>query len=349
MIPFNLRHFHYFHEVARCGSFTRAARELMVSQSALSVQIRTLEDDLGVTLFDRHKGGVELTEAGRVAWQCAEHVFGEIERMVGRLRESGPPTGGTVAIATVNSIGIYVLPPVLRRFRDVRPGVDLRVDFQEGERVVDRVLSERSDLAIVPWSGRYAALEGIRLARVKMFVVVSPDHRLAQLERVSPRELEQHPFVGYQQGMHTRAMIDAFFRRLGISIEYGIESANAATIKHMVMAGMGVGVLPEYAVSSELRRGQLVRVRTPMPTISQDMMLYRRRNRTLARASADFVDFVTGWFEPRARDASRRGGADADEGEGGAKLGGGGGRSAGQRTTTSLREARPADDSRRRK
>ncbi len=322
MLPFNLRHFHYFYEVARCGSFTRAARELMVSQSALSVQIRALEEDLGVTLFDRHRGGVELTEAGRLVWQCAEHVFGEIERMVARLRETDAPVGGTVSIATVNSIGIYVLPPILRRFRDLRPGVELRVDFHEGEGVVDRVLGDRSDIAIVPWSRRYAGLEGTRLAQVKMFLVAAPDHALASRDRVTPRDLEAHAFVGYQQGMHTRAMIDAYFRRLGVSIAYGIESANAATIKHMVMAGMGLGVLPEYAVSAELRRGQLVRLRAPLPTIVQDMMLYRRRGRSLSQARLDFVDFVTGWFEPRAR-----------------------ARSGSQRTTTSLREARPTSES----
>jgi len=305
MHTINLRHFHYFYEVARTGSFTAAARSLMVSQSAVSVQVRSLEDDLGEVLFDRRKGGVDLTDAGRVAFQSAERVFGEIEQMLSDLRESERRVAGRVSIATVNSIGIYVLPRILTAFRDQCPEVQVRIDFHEGEGVLDCVLTGRSDFAMVPWSRRYSDLDGIRLAQIKMFLVASPRHPLAGAGRVSPRELERHAFVGYQEGMHTRASIDAYFKRLGVSIEYGIESANAATIKHMVIAGMGLGVLPEYAVAGELRRGLLARIEAPLPLMAQEMMLYYRRNRTFSRTRREFIEYLRGWFDPKSRPRSR--------------------------------------------
>lgn len=317
MHDMNLRHFRSFYEVARAGSFTAGARTLLVSQSALSVQVRSLEEHLGVTLLDRSKGGVTLSDAGRVAFQYAERVFGEIENMVVKLRESEQRVGGNVSVATVNSIGIYVLPRILSAFREHYPEVRIRIDFHEGEGVIERLVAGRSDFAIVPWSRRYNNLDGIRLAQIKMFLVVAPGHPLAAEGRVSPHELERHAFVGYQDGMHTRSMIDAYFRRLGVSIGYGIESANAATIKHMVMAGMGPGVLPEFAVAGELRRGLLIRIEAPLPLMAQEMMLYYQRTRSFAHTRREFIEYLRSWFDPksrirtRARQAEPRGGPEA--------------------------------------
>jgi DNA-binding transcriptional LysR family regulator len=301
MQRFNLNHFFYFYEVARHGSFTRAARELMISQSALSVQIRSLEQALGVALFDRRRGGVDVTEAGAQAYPVAERVFTEIDRMVSRLQATERPFAGAVSVATVNSIGIYVLPDILSRFRRAHPDVRVRVDFKEAEAVVDLVTQNRVDFAIVPWQHRYADLEGIRLTQNKMFLVAPPDHPLAGAEAVSPRDLERYPFVGYEEGMHTRAAIDGLFKRLGLSIEYAMESSNAATLKHMVMAGMGLGILPDFAIAAELRRGQLSRLDLPAVTLSREVMLYLRRNRTLSPTRAEFVTFLREYFGPKRR------------------------------------------------
>jgi hypothetical protein len=113
-----------------------------------------------------------------------------------------------------------------------------------------------------------------------MFLVAPPDHPLAARERVSLHDLEKFPFVGYHEGMHTRSMIDALFKRMSLNIEYAIESSNSATIKQMVLAGMGLAFLPEIAVSAELRRGQLVRLDVPPLMLHQDVTLYTRKNRT---------------------------------------------------------------------
>ncbi|MDH3198133.1 MAG: substrate-binding domain-containing protein, partial [Candidatus Krumholzibacteria bacterium] len=208
---------------------------------------------------------------------------------------------GAVSVATVNSIGIYVLPDILSRFRHAHPDVRVRVDFKEAEAVVDLVSQNRVDFAIVPWQRRYADLEGIRLTQNKMFLVAPPDHPLAVAEAVSPRDLERYPFVGYEEGMHTRAVIDGLFKRLGLSIEYAMESSNAATLKHMVMAGMGLGILPDFAIAAELRRGQLSRLDLPTVTLSREVMLYLRKNRTLSPTRAEFVTFLQDYFSPKRR------------------------------------------------
>jgi DNA-binding transcriptional LysR family regulator len=296
MTPINFNHFYYFYEVARHGGFTAAARELMISQSALSIQIKSFEESLGAALFDRTRGGVELTDTGQRAYHVAERVFQEIEELLSEVRESGRRFTGEVSVGTVNSIGIYVLPEVLSAFREQFPDVEVRIDFKAVEGVIGQLEAGRVDFAIIPWNRNYRDLLGIPLEPVKMFLVARPDHPLAAQERVHPRELGRHPFVGYEQGLHTRTMTDSLFKRIGVEATYSIESANAATIKHMVMAGMGLAILPEYAVSGELRSGQLTRIEVPMMTMSQELTVYVRRNRTLSTARAHFLEFLQDYF-----------------------------------------------------
>jgi DNA-binding transcriptional LysR family regulator len=294
--PINFNHFYYFYEVARHGGFTAAAAELMISQSALSIQIKSFEESLGATLFDRTRGGVELTDTGQMAYQVAERVFQDVEQLLADVRESGRRFTGAVSVGTVNSIGIYVLPRVLGAFRDAYPEVEVRVDFKPVEGVIRQVESGRVDFAIIPWNRKYGDLLGIPLQPVKMFLVAPPDHPLASRERVPPRELGDYPFVGYEQGLQTRTMTDSLFKRIGVEVSYAIESANAATIKHMVMAGMGLAVIPEFAVHNELRGGDLVRLDVPMMTMSQELTVYLRKNRTLSPARAHFLEFLQEYF-----------------------------------------------------
>lgn len=298
MLPLNFNHFYYFYEVARHGSFTAAARDLLVSQSSLSIQIRQLEESLGGPLFDRRKGGVDLTEAGAAAYQVAERIFPEIDRLHSTLLESERRIRGTVSVGTVNSIGIYLLPRILTRFKEDFPDVGFKIDFKEGEAVLDTLYAGKVDFAILPWNRKYAGLTGTLLTRNKMFLVASADHPLAGAEKVSPRELEKYPFIGYEEGMQTRSMIDAMFKRMALTIEYTIESANSATIKHMVIAGMGLAILPDIAVAPEIRQGLIKRIDVPSLLMSRDVVLYHKTNRTLSATRRKFVDFLIDYFNP---------------------------------------------------
>jgi DNA-binding transcriptional LysR family regulator len=303
----NLNHLFYFYEVARRGSFTRAARDLLVAQSALSVQIKALETALGTPLFDRRRSGVELTEAGQVAFSAAERIFADVDQLVADLGQTGRRVAGGVSVGTVNSIGIYQLPDVLSEFRKKFPDIRVRVDFRESEGVMDMLFQGKNDIAIVPWQRAYSELNALPLTRHKMFLVAPPEHPLAALERVTPHDLEKYQFVGYHEGMHTRSMIDALFKRMSLNIEYSIESSNSATIKQMVLAGMGIAFLPEIAVAAELRRGQLARLDVPPLVMHQDVTLYTRKNRTLTRSATEFVQFLTDYFDRKKRLAEKRG------------------------------------------
>jgi DNA-binding transcriptional LysR family regulator len=292
VLPLNFNHLYYFYVVAKAGSFSEAARELNVSQSSISVQIRLFEDYLGHKLFNRLKKGVELTESGVVVFQFSEEVFHDVDRIWNDLAAMERQVKGTLSLGTINSFGIYTLPGLLKQFTDQYPEVRVTVQFGTSRQLADTLQAGKVDLAIVDSTRRFAGLTGVPLGETKLFLVVRPDHPLAAVETVNPRELENHPFIGYEEGSETRAMMDAYFRRMSLSIEYALESSNVATIKHMVMAGLGLSLLPEMAVGEEIRDGRLVRVDVQGFYMAQKMTLYYKTNRTLTPTRKEFLNFM---------------------------------------------------------
>jgi DNA-binding transcriptional LysR family regulator len=292
MLPLNFNHLYYFYVVAKARSFSEAARSLNVSQSSISVQIRLFENYLGHKLFNRLKKGVELTESGMVVFQYAEEVFQDVDRVWNDLAAMERQVKGTLSLGTIQSFGIYSLPELLKRFTDEYPEVKVAVEFGTARQLADMLQTGSVDLAIANSTRRYAGLTGIPLRENKLFLVAPPDHPLVGLETINPRELENHPFIGHEEGSETRAMMDAFFRRMSLSIEYTLESSNVATIKHMVLAGLGLSVLPEMAVGEEIRGGRLARVDVQGFYMAQKMMIYYKTNRTLTPTRKEFLGFM---------------------------------------------------------
>lgn len=285
----NLNHLHYFYMVAKHGSFSRAARELRVSQSSISVQIKQLEAALGHTLFTRIKSGVELTESGGVVFECAESIFHDLERLEDTLEAMQRTPSGTVTVGTVNSIGIYVLPGLLRAFNAQYPEVKVGIHVSTPRELVEGVRMNKVDFAVLTTGREYTGLTRVPLRRDKMFLVAPPAHELAQKASVLPSDLEKYPFLGFEEGMESRMMMDALFRRMKLSVEYTMETSNVATIKHMVMAGLGLAILPETVVGDEIRRGRLVRPHVPSLYMLQEITVYHKENRNLTPARREFL------------------------------------------------------------
>ncbi len=289
LLPLNFNHLYYFYVVARRGSFSQAAEELRVSQSAISVQIKQFEASLGHTLFNRVKAGVELTESGEVVFQYAEKIFSDVEKVRSDLEAMEHDLTGTISIGTVNSIGIYFLPEVLKEFNEEYPQVKVGIIFKSPAELVAGVRGGKIDFAILTSNRRYAGLTSVPIQKNKMFLVAPPDHPLAAQEQIALADLEKYPFLGFEEGMETRAMMDALFRRMSLSIEYVVESSNVATIKHMAMAGLGLAILPETAVGPEIRQGLLVRPAVPSLYMVQEITAYHKTSRPLTPTKSEFL------------------------------------------------------------
>jgi len=301
MLPFNFNHLYYFYVVATQGSFSHAADELGVSQSSISVQIKQLEETLGHRLFNRIKTGVELTEPGQVAFQYAEDIFSEADGLKDALQAVEHSVRGLITIGTVNSIGIYMLPNLLKIFNSEYPDVKINIIFKQQAELVEATRRGRVDFAIFTTNRAYTGLSNVPLQKNKMFLVAPSGHALTRGSDVALSEIEKYPFLGFEEGMQSRMMMDAHFKRLNLSVEYVMESSNVATLKHMVMAGLGLAILPEQVVAPEIRDGQLVRPSIPSLYMTQEITAYYRRNRVLTPAKKEFLRVMKGELQPGPR------------------------------------------------
>lgn len=300
MLPFNFNHLYYFYIVAKCGSFSRAADDLRVSQSSISVQIQQFEKSLGHRFFDRVKTGVTLTEPGHIMFTYADSVFSDVDRLLSSLREMEHTLRGSITVGTVNSIGIYLLPELLKHFSRVHPDVRVGIDFKRPKELVDSVRAGRLDFVVLTSQRRYTGLTGVPLQKNKMFLVAPPEHPLIKQDTISLGDLEGYPFLGFEEGMQTRSMMDALFRRMSLSIEYAMESSNVATIKHMAMAGLGLAILPEPVVAPEIRQGLLVRPDLPSLYLTQEITLYYKTNRAMTAEKREFLKAMQRELDPAA-------------------------------------------------
>jgi DNA-binding transcriptional LysR family regulator len=292
VLPLNFNHLYYFYIVAKRGSFSQAAADLHISQSSISVQIKQFEGALGHTLFNRIKTGVELTDSGQILFEYADDVFHDIERIQDALEAVEHQIRGSIALGTVTSIGIYMLPNVLKVFHREFPEVKISVDVQSPRDLIDSVKLGKTDFAVLPSSREYPELTRIPLKKNKLFLVAPKGHPLAGEGPVSPAELEKYPFLGFDEGTELRVMMDGLFRRMSLSIEYAMASSNVAAVKHMALAGLGLAILPETAVGPEIRQGRLVRLDVPTLYMAQEITLYHKSNRPLTPTRSEFLRVI---------------------------------------------------------
>jgi DNA-binding transcriptional LysR family regulator len=289
VLPLNFNHLYYFYIVAKRGSFSQAAADLRISQSSISVQIKQFEASLGHTLFNRIKTGVELTDSGQILFDHAETIFHDVEHIQDSLDAVEHQIRGTIELGTVTSIGSYILPEVLKAFHTVYPEVKITVAVEPSRDLVDSVRMGRIDFALLTSARQYPGLTSIPLKKIKLFLVAPPDHPLAQRETVSPAELENYPFLGFDEGLELRMMMDSLFRRMSLRIEYVLSSTSVATVKHMARAGLGLAILPETAVGEEIRDGSLVRLDVPTLYMGQEVTIYYKASRPLTPTRREFL------------------------------------------------------------
>lgn len=254
----DLRQLEMFVAVAENLSFTIAGRRLHVAQSAISRQIALLEFELGEKLFKRVNRRVYLTPAGETLLRYARRVFQELRNAQLEISETANLHRGTIRIGAGLTACMYLIPPVLERFRSLYPNVELQVVTGPTESLLPQIRDNLIDLGVFTLPASLPGLEVTPLCTEELIAVCSPKHReLAQRQSIPAREIADYPLILFGKGAVTRRVLDAFFRDLGVHPRIVMEAENVAVIKPLVAINLGITLLPERAVEAEIRRGEL--------------------------------------------------------------------------------------------
>ena len=288
-----LRQIRSFVSVARLGSFTQAAKHLHLSQPALTVQIRQLEDMLGVQLFDRNTRSVALTRTGAELVPQLERLQEEMDAVLAQTRDVAAGRRGVVRLACIPSFASSRLPDAISAFRQQHPHITFSLKDANWTRVVAMVRSGEVDFGVADLTAAEPDLEFLPVMEDRMQVIYPATHPIATMKKVTLAALAQYPMVMMDPDTSARHTIDGAFASAGCYPTRACEVMYMATAVAMVRAGLGFTILPASAIEWRAHVGLAVR-RIDEPAFLRRLGLIKRAGRSLPPASEAFMRELLG-------------------------------------------------------
>jgi DNA-binding transcriptional LysR family regulator len=255
-----IRQIKAFVAIAETGTFTAGAARVHVTQAAISMQIRQLENETGARLFVRAPRRVIMTEAGEKLLERAYVILREHDAALEELAALTGAAHGRLRIGSASArVTADPLPQVLRELRETHPGVEASVASGTSESLVRQVLAGELDAAFVSLPVEARGVQTELLSEDYLVAIASPRHKLAKQKVVSAYALAGEKLILGERGGNTRRLIDQFFAHAGVTLKVAMELSRLAAIKRMVEEEMGVGIVPLQSVTDEVAKGTLVR------------------------------------------------------------------------------------------
>jgi DNA-binding transcriptional LysR family regulator len=288
--PLDTRQLRAFVTLARRGSFTQAARELHLSQSAVSHSMKALETDLGCRLFDRMSKKVLLTQAGEHLLQHADKILSEMSAARESLTQLNQWGQGRLRVSASTTACQYILPEVLSEFKKSYPQARITVEPGDTREALNLLRSNQVDLALALEPKRDDDFEFLPLFTDEMMFVMSPAHPWAQKQHVVREEVPRQQYVLYNKHSFTHEMVEEYFRTEDMALNMIMELGSMEAIKELVKLGLGVSILAPWIARKEIESGELVSLPLGKRKLKRTWGLLHWRGRRLTLAEETFVN-----------------------------------------------------------
>lgn len=281
-----------FLTVARLGSLTGAARELGTAQPTVSLQIRALSREIGEPLTERQGRGVRLSPAGKVMQAYAREVLGGLHTLKGEMGALRDGQAGSLSVGASATVGGYLLPPILSRFRARFPKVQIFLQVDSPEHLFRDILADELDLAFSIEVQLPRGLSAQPLRDEDMLIVVSPGHPLAKKKEVQAKTLSALPLVTSLKGALFRHLVEKKLREAGVEPQVAFEARHPEAMKKLVESNLGYGVLFRPSVSDEIKTGRLMPLRLKGRALRGRIVMVYRSQRRVSPLATNLIDFV---------------------------------------------------------
>ena len=296
-----------FLAIAETKTFTAGAKRVNVTQAAISMQIRQLEDELGLQLFTRTPRRVILTEAGEHLLERARSILREHDAAVAEIAELGGVEHGRLRIGSASAeFATLQLPPILKRLRQKFPNAELTVSAGTSQTLVEKIMHGDIDIAFVSLPVENNAIVTERLFSDEIVAIAHPSHPLAKKRNISPEALAAEKLILGERGGNTRRMIDDFFARSGVKPNIVMELSRQEAVNQMVEAEMGVGTAGAKTIADEIREGRLISWNIEGAEINWELGLARLRGGYFSPIAKQFVSLCKESFVERKKELKAR-------------------------------------------
>ena len=259
MRPYTFKQIQTFMEVARQGSVSKAAERLFVTQPAVSMQIRQLEDAFGLALIEPSGRNIRLTHAGEDFLVHAIAAMGQFKDLEAHMAEHVGLKKGRIDLAVVTTAK-YFIPMLLVRFGRLFQGIDIQLKIDNRENILGMLARSEADLVVMGRAPADMDCEATAFATNPLTIVAAPDHVLVRRKKLPFSALADQRFVVREEGSGTRAAMERLFAQHETPMNVAMEMPSNETIKQAVMAGMGLSFLSMRTVRHELASGHIALV-----------------------------------------------------------------------------------------
>ena len=283
-----------FCDLVDLESFSLAAERNFITQSAVSQQIRTLEEKFKRRLLERIRGRreVKLTPAGDVFYRESKNVLEAYDRLQEKLRGVVGKIGGTVKVATVYSVGLHELPAKVREFMTKFPAAKIDLEYSRTTRVVRDVMNGTVELGVLAFPEPRRGLTLTPMPDNRLVLIAPPDHKFAKRSKIKVTDLQGEDFVLFERDVPTRKAMDRIFRSAGVEVHKVAEFDNIETIKRAVEVGFGLAIVPETAVIEAKKAGTLAVIQLAEKYWIRTVGVIHRSDKSLSLGAKKFLELL---------------------------------------------------------
>ncbi|HEV2653828.1 MAG TPA: LysR family transcriptional regulator [Ktedonobacteraceae bacterium] len=288
----NLHQLATFQVVAKHSSYVRAAEELHFSQPAVSAQIHQLEESMGVKLFDKIGRRTRLTQAGEELYLYSQKIFSLIDETLETMESLRSPQYGRLSVGADTTVGTYVIPGLLGKFRQIYPDVEITLEVVNRGYLLDAMVNNRVDMVVMGKIPTEVPVFVAPFAPNELVLVAPPTHRLAGCQHVPFSELGREHFLLREVGSGTRAALEGAFQEAGIPLQVSMQVGNNSAIKQGVAAGLGIALISRVALDMELETHRLVILDVEGFPITKQWRLVHLKDKNLSATARAFKSFM---------------------------------------------------------
>jgi DNA-binding transcriptional LysR family regulator len=297
----SLHHVVVFNSVAKSLNMSKSAKELLVTQSAISQTIKDLETKFSVKLFLRKNRRLYLTEEGKEFYYYTKKIFDILEEAKLCLENFNTLKKGRVSIGASMTIGNYLLPELIVKFKQSYPDIDLSLFIGNSAEVIEKLRTSEIDIALIeglPYTND-KSIKITRFAKDKLSFICSPQNRFASMQKVALKDLLKEQFIMRERGSGTRQIIEAEFAKVGAHVKVAYEFNNPEAIKNAVSCNLGVSALSDLIIKNELQMGMLKEI--PVSTIKIYRWFYLMKINSYNKAQTIFENYLLEAFKYQSK------------------------------------------------
>ncbi len=297
----NLNLFKTYVRVVETQNLSKTAEEFGLSQPAVTKQIQGLEDIYGVLLLERSGRRLKTTEAGETLYYCARDIIKAMEKTEKAMEEVSESRRGSLGLGASNIPGEYILPQLIKRFKEKHPNVSISIDIADTEKIFSRVAERELDVAIVGGWINNRKVEGFEWLEDELVVVMPEHHKLAHSGEINLESIANDKWIFREKGSGTRKAVEDLLAAHGIKKEdlhVYIEAGSTEAVLASVEAGMGISIVSRWAVKKAETYRKIHSVRISNPLVNRHFYVIYPRQKSRRKSVNNFLDYVKKLEEP---------------------------------------------------